>query len=279
MKRIISIILLIAVTSVAAQAIDFKWKTVKMDGSRTGTSIPDPDHVAKGLGTVEKNCYTAPNGRKYKGGSTPEVARLMIEAQSSLAHVKEVIGYSDEEMVRTKPQCELSNWFVDMLMKTTSATVERPVDIGIYNFGGIRADLPQGNVTVDDILSIFPFNNYPCYVALKGADVKYIFERMAEQGVQAVGGVQMVVKDRKLESLLVGGQPVDPKKTYGLVTIDFLLNGGDGLYLARNAQELIITEKKVSDVVIKYVRRLTAESRSIKGEIDDRITIIKSEEK
>lgn len=277
MKKILTLILLAALTAASAQAIDFKWKTVKMDGSRTGTSMPNPDKVKSTIGVVEKNTYTAPNGKKYKGGSTVEVARLMIEAQPALAHVKEVIGYSEEEMVRTRPQCELSNWFIDVLMKTTEATVGKPVDIGIYNFGGIRADLPQGNITVDDILSIFPFNNYPSYVALKGSDVKLIFEQMAEHGVQVIGGVQMVVRDRKLESLLIGGQPLDPKKTYGLVTIDFLLNGGDGLNLARNAEELIITEKKVSDVVIPYIKRMTAESRTIKGAIDDRITIIKSE--
>lgn len=249
-----------------------------MDGSRAGTSVPDPENVAAGFGKVDKNTYTAPNGRKYKGGATPEVARIMIGAQPALAHVKEVIGSAEAEMVRHKPQCELSNWFVDMLMKSVSEMVDRPVDIGVYNFGGIRADLPQGKVTVDDILSIFPFKNHPTYVALKGADVKYVFECMAEHGVQAVGGVTMVVKDRKLESLLVGGQPVDPKKTYGLVTIDFLLNGGDGLNLARNAQEVIITDKIVSDVVIAHVRQLSAENRSIKGAIDDRITILKTEE-
>lgn len=276
MKRFISIILFSLVVT-SSYGIDFKWKTVRMDGSRTGTSMPNPNDLSATIGVVEKNTYTAPNGRKYRGGSTVEVARLMTEAQPALAHVKEVIGYSEEEMVRHKPQCELSNWFVDVLMKTTSEAVDRPVDIGIYNFGGIRADLPKGNVTVDDILSIFPFNNFPAYVALKGSDVKYIFERMAEHGVQAVGGVQMVVRDRRLESLLVGGQPVDDKKIYGLVTIDFLLNGGDGLNLARNAQDLIITDKKVSDVVIPYIRRITAEGRSIRGEIDDRVTIIKTE--
>lgn len=278
MKKTLSIILSLVITSVAAQAIDFKWKTVRMDGSRTGTHMPDPDNIDATIGVVTKNTYVAPNGRKYKGGSTVDVARLMVEAQPALAHVKEVIGYSDKEMMRHKPQCELSNWFIDALMESVRQTVGKPVDIGVYNFGGIRADMPMGNVTVDDILSIFPFNNYPTYVALKGADVRYAFEQMAEHGVQVVGGVQMVVKDGKLQSLLVGGEPVDDKRIYGLVTIDFLLNGGDGLNLARNAQELIITDRKVSDVVIPYVKQMTSEGRHIEGAIDDRVSIIKSEE-
>lgn len=278
MKRTIQILLMLTVAAVTMQATDFKWKTVRMDGSRTGTSMPDPGNVEASLGRVSGNTYVAPNGRRYKGGATVEVARLMIEAQPALSDVKEVIGYSEKEMKRSKPQSALSNWFVDALMENVGHMVDRPVDIGVYNFGGIRAEMPEGNVTVDDILSMFPFNNHPTYVVLKGADVRYAFERMAESGIQAVGGVQVVIRDNKLESLLIGGEPVDDKKTYGLVTVDFLLNGGDGLNLARNAQEVIITDKKVSDVVISHVRSLKAAGRSITGAVDDRVSIIKSEE-
>lgn len=277
MKRIIQIALLLSAAALTANATDFKWKTVRMDGSRTGTSMPDPGNVEASLGSVSGNTYVAPNGRKYKGGATVEVARLMIAAQPSLSDVKEVIGYSEKGMKRSKPQSALSNWFVDALMENVGVMVDRPVDIGVYNFGGIRAEMPEGNVTVDDILSMFPFNNHPTYVVLKGADVRYAFERMAESGIQAVGGVQVVIRDNKLESILVGGQPLDDKKTYGLVTVDFLLNGGDGLNLARNAQEVIITDKKVSDVVISHVRSLKAAGRSISGAVDDRVRIIKSE--
>lgn len=278
MKRTIQILLMLTVAAVTMQGTDFKWKTVRMDGSRTGTAIPDPGNVDSAMGRVSGNTYVAPNGRRYKGGATVEVARLMIEAQPALSDVKEVIGYSEKEMKRSKPQSALSNWFVDALMENVGHMVDRPVDIGVYNFGGIRTDMPKGNVTVDDILSMFPFNNHPAYVVLKGADVRYAFERMAEAGIQAVGGVQVVIRDNKLESLLIGGEPVDDKKTYGLVTVDFLLNGGDGLNLARNAQEVIITDKKVSDVVISHVRSLKAAGRSITGAGDDRVSIIKSEE-
>ena len=278
MKKFLIALLAAGTVAAGAEGFQFKWKTVPMDGSRTGVTIPTADNAADAIGTVSKGVYTAPNGKVYKGGSTPAVAQLMLDAQPSMAPVKEVIGYSDEEMTRRPPQCALSNWFIDILMELTETASGKPVDIGIYNFGGIRCDMPAGQVTVDDIMSMFPFNNYPTYVALKGSDVKAIFDFMAETHPQVVGGVQFVVKDHKTESLLVGGRPLDPKKTYGVATIDFLLNGGDGLKIAKNAEELIITDKKVSDVLIPYIKQMTAEGKTIHGSVDDRVTILKEEE-
>ncbi len=279
MKRIVLIMTALAAGLLCqAQESQFKWKTVPMDGSRAGVTVPNATNVKEAMGVVEKNVYTAPNGRKFKGGSVTEVARLMIAAQETMAPVKEVVGRSEEEMVRKWPQCALSNWFISVLMESLAAKLDRPVDIGIYNFGGIRCDMPKGDITADNILSMFPFNNHPSYVLLKGADVRALFEQMASTRIQVVGGVKVVIKDGRLESIMVGDQPLDDKKTYGVATIDFLLNGGDNLNIARNALDLVITEEKVSDVVMAEVRRLNAEGKADSGSVDDRITFIKSEE-
>ena len=81
------------------------WKAAKIDGHRTGVTAPSKDNVKTAIGTVEKGVYTAPNGRVFKKGATPAVARLMIDAQPAMAPVKEVLGYSEQEMKRYRPQC------------------------------------------------------------------------------------------------------------------------------------------------------------------------------
>ena len=254
-----------------------KWKAAKVDGHRTGVTAPDQDNVTSALGTLGKGIYKAPNGRTFRKGCTPEVARLMLEAQPAMAPVKEVIGYSDKEMLRYLPQCELSNWFTDFLRWKTAELTGKTVDVAIYNFGGIRTDMPQGKITVDDIMSMFPFRNSLCYVALKGSDLRAIFEFLARTGMQAVSGVQLVIRDHKLESANVGGEPLDDKKVYGVATINFLLTGGDGLFIAKNALELIDSGVYVKDALIPYIQRLTRESTSISGKLDDRVVILESE--
>ena len=263
----------------APDTLVLHWKHEKIDGHRTGVTAPSADNVKDAIGTVEKGVYTAPNGRRFKKGATPAVAQLMLDAQPAMASVKEVIGYSEKEMLRYRPQCELSNWFTDFLRRKTAELTERRVDVAIYNYGGIRTDMPQGPITVDDIMSMFPFRNTLCYVALKGADLCAIFEYLAQTQMQAVSGVQLVVRDRKLESVKVGGEPLDDKKTYGVATINFLLTGGDGLFIAKNALELIDSGVYVKDALIPYIQRLTRESTPVKGELDDRVVIVESEAK
>ena len=43
--------------------------------------------------------------------------------------------------------------------------------IGVYNMGGMRADLPKGDVTYGDVLNIAPFENKITFATLSGADV------------------------------------------------------------------------------------------------------------
>ena len=284
MKKVLLLLAALALSLSFAQAQEasdsaaVQWKHVKMDGHRTGVTAPSADNVKTAIGTVEKGVYTAPNGRRFRKGATPAVAQLMLDAQPAMASVKEVIGYSEKEMLRYRPQCELSNWFTDFLREKTAELTGRKVDVAIYNYGGIRTDMPQGPITVDDIMSMFPFRNSLCYVALKGADLRAIFEFLAATQMQAVSGVQLVVRDKKLESVKVGGGPLDDKKTYGVATINFLLTGGDGLFIAKNALELIETGVMVKDAVIPYIQRQTRESTAIEGHLDDRVVVYESEE-
>ena len=256
-----------------------RWQSAKIDGHRTGVTAPTQDNVREALGSVEKGVYTAPNGRRFKKGATPAVAALMIEAQAPMAPVKETIGYAPKEMRRYGPQCELSNWFTDFLRAKTAELTGKPVDVAIYNSGGIRTDMPQGDITVDDIMSMFPFRNSLCYVALKGADLRAIFQQLASTRLQPFSGAKMTVRDGKIESLTVGGAPIDDKKVYGVTTINFLLTGGDGLFIARNALELIDSGVMVKDAVIPYIKSLTLAGKAVEGALDDRIVVLDPEKK
>ncbi len=160
-------------------------------------------------------------------------------------------------------------------MEFTGKASGRKVDVGIFNFGGIRVPMPAGNVTVDDIESMFPFRNYLCYVELRGADLKKIFDWFsARNSPEAVGGVRYTIKDRKTEELLVGGEPRDTARVYGVATIDFLLDGGDSLFVAKNARDLIITPIKISEAMLPYVRSLGESGTPLEYHTDGRVKIL-----
>lgn len=269
---ICTILLLLCTLGLQAQEYEMKWDRAHMDGSRTGATTPNADNVRQALGEVRDGVYYAPNGKVFKKGSVVKAAELLIAAQPEMAFVKEYIGYSPREVDRSvRPQNELSNLIVDRIMAKTAEITGKKIDVGITNFGGIRVDLPQGDVILDDILSMLPFENYLSYVQLKGSDLRALYKQFAETRMQVVGGVELTIKDGRLVDVKVGGKPLDDDALYGLATIDFLLDGGDDVFCARNAQELIVTKTLVRDSLLPYLRELTAAGKPIEYHVDNRV--------
>ncbi len=275
MKKEILLYLMLLPLTVPAVAGDgdVKWKKDIINASRTGVTVPMAD-IPAALGTVRCRTYYAPNGRVYKGGSVHKVVSLLTEAQPAMAKVKEVIAFSPEAMVKEYPESALTNFFIDNLMIAVEEASGKKVDVGIGNFGGVRVDMPQGNVLYDDIRSMFPFRNDIVYVALKGSELRAIFEDMAEKKFQILGGVKIVAADHKLVSVEIGGEPLDDDRVYGVASISFLLNGGDGLFVANNAVEVDMLDIDIFTAMMDRVAKYTEAGRPLTGAKDGRVTII-----
>ena len=277
MKRILLMISFLVAATVAMTAQEYKWSYADVDGSRTGCITPSKENIAEAIGTFEGSTYLAPNGTKHKKSSAAaKTAKAVLEAQGPMARVKDVVAYSTEFMDKGFPESPLSNWLIDILIAKTADLAGKPVHMGVTNFGGIRADMPQGEVILDDLLSMFPFKNYLVYLEHKGSTIRGWLEEMAAKYVQVLGGVRVVIKDRKLVSVEINGEPLDDDKVYGVTTVSFLLEGGDGLFLAKDA--LSMTEYKdvdVIDAVLEHVYAETAAGRPIEYKTDGRVTIIK----
>lgn len=273
MKKILFVVLLLCCVSIL-RAQTYEWKFVPMDGSRTGVRAAGISNIEQALGRTSWFSYFAPNGKIFRRGSTPKVAKIMLKAQEGMKEVKTVIGYSSKEMIKEYPESALSNWFVDNLMEECPKYFGKKADIGIANFGGIRLNMPKGEIYKDDILSMFPFKNSLVYVSLKGKDVREILEYMAEKGFQAIGGVRCVAKNKKLISATVNGEPLDDEKIYGVATISFLLDGGDNFYIGKNALEIQTCPCYLYDNILDLVKRLTAQGKAIEYNTDGRVTII-----
>jgi 5'-nucleotidase / UDP-sugar diphosphatase len=118
-------------------------------------------------------------------------------------------------------------------------------DISFQNGGGVREDVALGDVTVGKIYNVLPFKNTLLRLDLTGAEVKATLED-AIDGVIAqnntgsypyTGGMRWNVdftkdKGHRLNQIQVrnaSGQyeNLDLNKTYKVITIDFLANGGD----------------------------------------------------
>ena len=275
MRRTFVLICVFAFSAIAAAGQEYDWKSVQMDATRTGCVSPSKDNADESIGVFKKGKYIAPNGKEYRKRSTVgKTARIVLDAQPAMARVKEVIGYSTEAMEASYPESALSNWFIDLLMAKTEKLAGKKVDVGIGNFGGIRIDMPKGDIILDDMLSMFPFKNQLVYVEHTGKQLRTILEEMAADRFQVLGGVRVVADGGKLVSAEIGGEPLDDEKIYGLATITFLLEGGDGLALAENAISVTSFENvDIIDAVLEYVYRETEAGRPIEYKTDGRVVI------
>lgn len=269
--------LAVVLLSSCGRNLNFSWERYDIDGHRTGVSASTADDLPQTMGEMTQDGYRSPNGNMYDAStSVYAVARDMLDVQPRMAGLKQVLAQSSAEMVRRGPNCEISNWIVDHLREDVARLCGRNVDVALINSGGIRVDMPKGDVLVDDIVSMFPFKNYLSYVALEGRDLLALFEQMAgKAGVQPFSGAKLVLDGSRIDTLLVGGKPIDPDKVYGVGTIDFLLDGGDKLNVAANAKELIITDCLVMDSMLSYVRSYAEQGRPIEYFTDDRLVIKK----
>lgn len=257
-----------------ASSYTYRWHKIAVDNSRSGVTFATADNVEQAMGYVEDGVYHAPSGRVFTDGSTVAVASELIAVQPEMKYLKQVVAYAPKAMTSHAPQSELSNFAVDCLMAKTAEVTGRKVDVGITNFGGIRCGVPQGDVILDDFVSMFPFKNYLVYATIRGDRLLELFEGIVSRGFQAFGGVELVVRDRKILSFKIGGEEIDKDKLYGLASIDFLLKRGDGISIADYAQEVQVTDVLIRTAVLEEVFRRTEAGEPVEYHLDNRVTVL-----
>ena len=269
--KLAALCLLAAVS--CSQGPRVEWKRVPMDGSRTGVVPVTAENVDTALGTFEDD-YIAPNGRHFTEGATPEVAALLMDVQPKMAHLKEVVGHSARLLVNIRTECDLplGNIVADALRDKASSYFHAPMDFAISNYGGIRNPLPEGAILMDDVEAMFPFKNYMCLAKVRGSNLQRLLEQLSKtQAFQAVSGCRVKVKAHELVEAEVGGEPIDPKRLYNVATIDFLLSGGDGIAIGALAEDVVLTNVLVKDVMLEYFQKMEAEGKIIDGQKDGRV--------
>ena len=188
-----------------------------------------------------------------------------------------VVGRTARFMASYRPESELSNLLTDILVWAGARFGEKP-DFAVYNMGGIRAALPEGDVTVGDVLDTAPFENRIMFLTLTGAKVKELFAQIAARGGEGVSaGVKLrITRDGQLLGAEVGGRPVDDNATYRIATLDYLAQGNDGLVAFKSKTDCKSpdgAENTVRNIIMDYFREAAAKGQAVDSSKDGRITV------
>lgn len=132
-------------------------------------------------GTVMTGLLTYPDQEKEAEQYIGEILSSFEEDMNRVVGHSEVtlsIASADGiRMVRSR-ETNLGDFCTDACRVISGA------DIAIMNGGGIRADLPAGDITYGGLLSIYPYGNTLCVVEVSGQELLDALE-MANRAVQA----------------------------------------------------------------------------------------------
>lgn len=212
----------------------------------------------------------------YESDTVYGVDSIVAAHQEQIAPLMEVVIYSTGEIEERRPESALSNLAADMLLYAVSDRLNNGYpSMSLTNFGGIRSNFPKGAVRVYDIYSTFPFDNTVVVAVMEGEDIRRILERFASGKFEALGGVEIVVRDGELEKCLIGGRPLEDDALYNLVTIDFLLDGGDRFDIGDDAVSIDRTGIVLRDAAVRYLRDLSESGIVLENKGDGRVIIEK----
>ena len=256
--------------------------------SQTGTKL---ENVGKLVITDEGEITTELVSLEEYTKVDEEVAAFVKEKDEERATLtSKVIGTTTVDLITKDPETgnrvirnaetNLGNFSADALRAVLKA------DIAIMNGGGIRADIAKGDITYDDILTVYPYGNMGCVIEVTGQQIKDALEHGAKNYPDESGGflhvsglkytingsVESSVKtDDKGMFLGVDGkyrvsnikvlnaetgkyEKLDVKKTYTLAGINYTLKScGDGFVMFEGSKVIVDDVAVDSELLTTYV--------------------------
>jgi len=157
---------------------------------------------------------------------------------------------------------------------------DQGVQIAIANGGGLRASIDAGDVTMGEVLTVLPFQNTLATFEVSGAVVVEALENGVSQMEEGAGrfpqvaGMSFTVTPgnepgSRISDVMVGGAPIDMGATYGVVSNNYVRNGGDGYAMFRSAANAYDFGPDLADVTAEYL----ATAGGYQAYLDGRITI------
>ena len=167
----------------------------------------------------------------------------------------------DTPIRRLAPNSPLGNLFTDALLASVPGA-----DVALNNSsGGLRADLPQGELTYGSVYEVMPFDNLVVPLRLTGKQLRLVFATFLQSGARIIGFSGIRVRGQcsggSLDVVLSrpSGAPVTDGESLLVVVSDFLATGGDGILapvIPPGGFPILGTAPLVRDVFAEHLRKL-----------------------
>jgi len=176
--------------------------------------------------------------KRYEGVPILPNSEVLAIAEGAAAIVREKkeeeLGiYLDTEITLDgRPESALGNLLTDAVLQSIDA------DIYVHNVvGGIRANLPAGELTFGKVFNIMPFDNRVVVLDISGAELRHVMEVQAHKSGRRAGfsGMRVYVDcdsdQMSVRMSLANGQDIEDGDRVNVAVSDFVALGGDGILM------------------------------------------------
>lgn len=231
-----------------------------------GNALADVRLTSEGNGdwTLKSSELIDVKGKATESNVPADVKKIIDDAEAKAQEVGSVkAGEITEDITRAfkedgsedrGAESTLGNLVADALKEGVTYSNLEEADFGITNPGGLRTDMKmddyfgegklkedKGVVTDGELNQVLPFANDHGVVTMKGEDVIELFAQQWQPAEASrpflhlgISKELSVVYDssakdpaKRVKSVKVNGEDIDPAKEYRVATLSFLANGGD----------------------------------------------------
>lgn len=258
--------------------------------ANVGTVVIDKEaktEEAKLISAADYAAGTAQYDEAVKALVAEDVAEV-AEAYSKVFAKTEVHLEGTKQIVRSQ-ETNLGDFTADAYLYTAQKYADEHelgvnVDCAISNGGGIRVSVEPGDISMDTLVTIFPFGNNVCLVTITGEQLLEVLEASTFCTPETIGGFPQVAGiEYKLDVSVpyengeqypdstyyapakpgsrvtiksVNGKAFDPKAEYTVAVNNFQAEGGDTYYQLTKNSYFCDTEILDCDALIEYVNSL-----------------------
>ncbi len=158
-------------------------------------------------------------------------------------------------------ECPMGNLVADAMLARVK---DQGIEIAIQNGGGLRASIDAGEVTMGEVLTVLPFQNTLSTFQVSGATVVEALENGVSQVEEGAGRFPQVAgmtytvdltqePGSRIMDVMVGDAPIDMEKVYGVVSNNYVRNGGDGYKMFVDADNAYDFGPDLADVTAEFI--------------------------
>jgi len=197
------------------------------------------------------------------------VKARIAEAAEPLEEIRNLVvaeaatSISGDRTVCRAMECPMGSLIADAMLDRVK---DQGVEIAIQNGGGIRASIDAGPVTMGEVLTVLPFQNTLSTFQVTGATVLAALENGVSQIEDGAGRFPQVAgmsfafdasqpAGSRISDVMVGGAPIDAEKLYGVVSNNYVRNGGDGYAVFKDALNAYDYGPDLADVTAEFLAK------------------------